>query len=233
MVLCKINGVAARYWPTKRQLAELFAAILLFSNLPQYRLKIMSSKLAYGVGFNDRKYPTRVKGKNTKQYHLWYNLLARCCCPDVQKKHPTYIGCTVSENFKNYSYFYAWCQNQIGFGQKGFQLDKDLLLKGNKVYSETSCLFLPRELNNLLTSSKQNRGNLPIGVSVHQGRLAVRCCRKPAPHHVGLFDTVEEAFATYKQVKESYIKSQAEKWKDQIDIRAYEALMRYEVLPTD
>lgn len=48
-----------------------------------------------------------------------------------------------------------------------------------------------------------------------------------------MFKTPELAFQAYKQAKEAFIKQQAEKWKDRIDIRAYEALLRYEVLITD
>ena len=190
-------------------------------------------KLAYGVGINDGEYPTKVGDKRLREYSIWREALARCYNPRVQKKTPTYIGCTFSENFKSYSYFYGWCQNQIGFGKKGFELDKDLLLKGNRVYSEDTCLFLPQELNKLLTTRKTAKGSLPVGVSTAKNRFRVRCCRKPAPFFVGIFNTPEEAFQAYKQAKETYIKLQAEKWKDQIDIRAYEALMRYEVLPTD
>ena len=47
--------------------------------------------------------------------------------------------------------------------------------------------------------------------------------------HLGLFNTELEAFKAYKTAKESFIKEQAEKWKSQIDPRAYEALMNYQV----
>jgi hypothetical protein len=153
--------------------------------------------------------------------------------PILQKKRPTYIGCSASENFKSYSYFHEWCQHQVGFGKEGFELDKDLIFKGNKIYSEDTCLFLPSELNSLLTSNKAGRGTLPIGVTAVGNRFRVYCGREPASIFVGSFKTPEEAFNAYKQAKENRVKAQAEKWKDQIDVRAYEALMRYEVLPTD
>lgn len=191
------------------------------------------TKLVYGVGFNDRKYLSAVGGRSFGEYKVWRDLLARCYHPKVQKKTPSYVGCSVSESFKSYSYFYEWCQSQIGFGRENYHLDKDLLLKGNKVYSEAACVFLPRELNVLLTSRKAERGELPIGVSTAANKFRVRCCRKPLPSFVGIFDTPELAFQAYKQAKETYIKLQAEKWKALIDPRAYAALMAYEVLPTD
>ena len=154
--------------------------------------------LICGVGVNDRRYPAGIKGQKIKAYELWHKLLNRCYNLDVQKKHPTYIGCSASENFKNYSYFYEWCQNQIGFNQEGYQLDKDLLLRGNKIYSEDTCLFVPRDLNNLLISSKGGRGNLPLGVTAYRGRFLSQCCKESSSRYIGHFNTPEEAFEAYK-----------------------------------
>ena len=192
------------------------------------------AKLIYGVGVNDGKYPAKVKGKNVKVYEIWYDLLLRCYCPKFQEKQATYKGCFISENFKNYGYFHDWCLTQIGFGQAGFHLDKDLIQKGNKLYSEDTCLFLPRELNNLLTTRKELRGSLPVGVSANGNGFQAECCTgKNSPKYIGRFGTPELAHNAYKQVKEAFIKRQAEKWKNFIDPRAYEALMRYEVSITD
>ncbi len=191
------------------------------------------TKLVYGVGINDGKSPAKVKGKNLKEYDIWRGLLRRCYSPESQKKRPTYLGCSVSENFKSHSYFYDWVQKQIGFGQEGFELDKDLIFKGNKIYSEDTCLFLPSELNSLFTSCKRARGKLPVGVTLQSGRFRAQCSIDSVPSYLGYFDTPELAFQAYKQTKEAFIKLQAEKWEALIDPRAYEALLRYEVILTD
>jgi len=191
------------------------------------------TKLVYGVGINDRKYPAKVNHTILKEYDVWQSLLARCYSAIMQKKYPTYVGCSVSENFKSYSYFYEWYQNQIGSRQEKPHLDKDLLFKGNKVYSEDTCLFLPRELNNLITFRRADRGSLPIGVTSYQGKFIAQCSTKRASQHIGCFNTIEEAFAAYKEVKEAFIKRQAEKWKAHIDPRAFAALMAYTILITD
>ena len=94
------------------------------------------SPSVFGVGVVGTKYPTKINDVQTKEYVLWKDMLKRCYCEKYHLKKPTYIGCEVSENFKNYSFFYEWCQNQIGFNNKDWQLDKDLLVKGNEVYSE-------------------------------------------------------------------------------------------------
>jgi len=191
------------------------------------------TRLVCGIGVNDGKYPSWFVGKAPKEYALWNSLLKRCYSLSFKKGNPTYIGCSASENFRNFSYFHEWCQNQIGFDQEGFQLDKDLILKGNKLYSEETCLFLPRELNALITTNRVSRGSLPIGVCANQGRFLAQCGYNSTSRYVGRFNTPEEAFAAYKRAKETFIKLQAEKWKAHIDPRAFAALMAYEVQITD
>ena len=193
-----------------------------------------------GVGITGTKYPTTINGAQTKEYVLWVHMLQRCYSNTLKKRCPTYEGCEASENFKSYEYFYEWCHKQVGFGNDGngnpFHLDKDLLVKGNKVYSEDSCVFLPQEINSLLTKREASRGEYLIGVCWSKTNKAFRVMvrkNKGKQEYLGYFNTELEAFNAYKQAKESFIKEQAEKWKDKIDDRAYEALMNYEVEITD
>ena len=190
----------------------------------------------YGIGVFGIKYPSRVNGVKTKEYKLWHSMLVRCYSDTIKKKHPTYIGCGVSGNFKSYEYFYEWCQKQIGFGNKGWHLDKDLLVKGNRVYSEDSCVFLPQEVNTLLTKRTNSRGEYSIGVSwskTSKAFVATVAKNKGKTEWLGYFKTEIEAFNAYKTAKESFIKEQANNWKSQIDDRAYNALMNYTVDITD
>ena len=185
-----------------------------------------------GVGVVGTKYPIRVNGTLTKEYTLWQNMLQRCYSNTCQKKQPTYKGCEVSDNFKSYEYFYEWCHSQIGFGNEGWHLDKDLLIKGNKVYSENVCVFLPQEINSLLVKCTASRGEYLIGVYWDKTKKAFKAQvnkNKGKQEHLGFFKTEIEAFNAYKEAKEAFVKEQAEKWKSQIDYRAYEALMNYQV----
>ena len=189
-----------------------------------------------GVGILGTKYPSRVNGVHTKEYKLWTGMLERCYSITLKKKYPTYKGCEVSENFKSYEYFYEWCQNQIGFNNKDWHLDKDLLIKGNKVYSETTCVFLPNEINILLTKRTALRGKHLIGVhwsKTNKAFVAKVNKNKGKQEHLGSFATEIEAFNAYKIAKESFIKEQANEWKGKIDDRAYNALMNYTVEITD
>ena len=190
----------------------------------------------YGFGVLGTKYLASINGVQTKEYKLWCCMLVRCYSDSFKKKQPTYEGCEVSENFKSYEYFYEWCNKQIGFGNKDWHLDKDLLIKGNKVYSENTCVFLPKEVNSLLTKREALRGENLIGVSwskTNKAFVAMVNKNKGKSEHLGYFKTEIEAFNTYKQAKEAFVKEQANKFKSQIDPRAYNALMNYQVEITD
>ena len=189
----------------------------------------------YGVGVLGNKHPITINGVQTKEYVLWCSMLKRCYSEGYKKKHQTYKDCEVSENFKSYEYFYEWCHKQVGFN-KEWHLDKDLLTKGNKIYSESTCVFLPQEINSLLVKCTASRGEHLIGVSWHNTKKAfvARVGRsKGKQEHLGYFNTEIEAFNAYKTAKEAFIKEQANKWKDKIDERAYQALINYTVEITD
>ncbi len=185
-----------------------------------------------GVGIVGAKYPITINSILTKEYTLWCSMLKRCYSNAYKKRQPTYEGCEVSNNFKSYEYFYEWCNKQVGFNNKDWQLDKDLLTKGNKVYSENTCIFIPAEINLLLVKREALRGTHPIGVRWHKRDKAFVAKvnkNKGKQEFLGYFNTELEAFNAYKVAKEAFVKEQAEKWKSQIDERAYEALMNYEV----
>ena len=186
-----------------------------------------------GVGVVGSKYPVSEKsGKLTREYLTWANMIKRCYEKDKTNKHPTYEDCSVSENFIKYTYFYEWCNRQIGFDNEDWHMDKDIVFKGNKLYSEDTCVFVPREVNNLFTTRVRFRGEFPIGVHYSTGKgkfvaqISKNCDKRI---HLGLFDTSEEAYLVYKNEKECYIKEVAEKWKGRVDNRVYEALVSYEV----
>ena len=209
-----------------------FEKTVQFGHIKSGEVKDPYSPSVHGVGVTGTKYPSYEYGVQTKEYQMWVGMLERCYDEALKKRCPTYESCKVSENFKYYEYFYGWCNKQIGFGNDGWHLDKDLLVKGNKVYSETACVFLPQEINLLLTKRDNNRGEYLIGVSWNKKAsafLAKVNKGKGKRVHLGCFKTEIEAFNAYKKAKESFIKEQANEWKGKIDERAYKALMEYEV----
>ena len=201
-------------------------------NIRNGNVKDRYSPSVYGVGILGTKYPSKINGVHTKEYLLWQRMLERCYSDVYKKQKPTYKDCEVSENFKSYEYFYEWCNKQIGFGNEGWHLDKDLLIKGNKVYDENTCIFIPSEINLVLVKRTALRGEYLIGVSWHKkGKSFVAQINKNKgkQEKLGSFNTEIEAFNAYKKAKEAFVKEQANKWKSQIDERAYNALMNYAV----
>ena len=217
-----------------------YETLVRLTNIRSGEIKDPYLASVFGVGVVGAKYPTRVNGVKTKEYVLWTNMLVRCYSDALKKRRPTYEGCKVSDNFKSYEYFYEWCNKQIGFSNEGnenpFHLDKDLLTKGNKVYSEDTCVFIPAEINTLLIKREASRGEHLIGVSWHKATkkfISQVDIGLKSQKHLGLFNTEIEAFNAYKVAKEAFVKEQANKWKSQIDDRAYNALMDYTVEITD
>lgn len=200
-----------------------------------------TNKLVYGIGVKGNNYQCNIGRNLIREYSLWSGMLRRCA-KTYQEKHPTYTGTTCSENFKSFTFFYEWCNNQIGFNNQDengryWQLDKDIIIKGNKTYSEDVCVFVPQKVNKLLIRRDKNRGEYPLGVcwSKWTSKFYATCCVGGANlnRHIGYFDSVKEAFFSYKAAKEAYIKQVAEDYKSSLDQRAYQALMNYQVEITD
>ena len=207
-----------------------------FGNIKKGIVRDRSVPSILGVGVVGDEV-TKVNGNRLKEYNLWQALLSRCYCDKFHVKCPTYKDCSVSDNFKYYPYFKEWCNNQIGFNvldDKGnhFELDKDLLIKGNKVYSEDACCFIPREINVALIYNQTKKGNHPIGVSYSKvnNKFVVYVKKgNGSREYLGYFEDASVAFLAYKASKEAYLKELANKWKDKIDPRVYEALIGWEI----
>jgi hypothetical protein len=112
------------------------------------------------------------------------------------------------------------------------EVDKDILHKGNKVYSSDNCIFAPKSINNLFINAKASRGDLPIGIDRAKNgtfRVRVRKMDKGRQSIIGYYDNIVEAFEVYKENKEKLIKETAYKYKDKIPKKLYEAMMNWVV----
>lgn len=190
------------------------------------------AKLVYGVGiYTKGKYFACVGNKRTKEYELWIAMLRRCYSDKHKLKHPTYRGCTVSEEFKNFQFFAGWCSTQIGFGVDDFEMDKDLMCTGNKQYDKDTCIFIPRDVNLTLTLCGASRGLFPVGVRYDKvlGKYRSTARLGGKQTYLGVFNTPEEAFEVYKATKESHVKALAVKYREIIDPRAYDAMINWSV----
>lgn len=181
----------------------------------------------------------RYNSKNCGRiYTLWRNILRRCYCEDTRRKFPTYAEVTVCPEWLDFQNFAEWCYSQKFFNAKDdkgnpYQIDKDILVRGNKVYSPEFCRFVPSSVNNSILTSKSKRGAHPIGVYFKRGKFFSQitggCSGKRSTIALGSFDTEEEAFQAYKRAKEAYIAEVANKWEGYIDLDVYESLLRWSV----
>lgn len=185
---------------------------------------------------------SKENGKHKKSYLVWRSMLERCYNPNTHRKEPTYIGCTVCEEWECYENFEKWyLENYYEVNDEKMCLDKDILVKGNKIYSPSTCVFVPQRINNLFTKTNSKRGTYPIGVSYYPryNKFCVHCSiinksnGKKSHKTLGCYDSVDEAFNIYKDFKESYIKSIAEDYKYVIPSNLYNALINYNVEITD
>ena len=170
-----------------------------------------------------------------KAFKNWHRILIRCYDEKQQEKQPTYKGCYVSDYFLKYQNFKEWYTQQPNWDNPKYVLDKDLLVKGNKVYSPDTCCFIPVEINSLLTTTNKRRGDTPIGVCVRKKRKGYQACLRinGKDRHLGSFDCPIRAFEAYKVAREAYYKEKAEQWKGKISGEAYEALKNRKVEITD
>lgn len=189
----------------------------------------------YGIGFiGEGKYITKLNKRDTKEYTSWSGVLKRGNSKFFKEKNPTYRDATVCKEWHNYQNFAKWHeQNYHPEIMKGWHLDKDILLKGNKLYSPETCCFVPHEINSLIIKSNKCRGVLPIGVKKQNKKYISTLSKNGKCVFLGSFDTPEEAFQAYKIAKEAHIKEVADEWRGQITEPCYQALYNYKVEITD
>lgn len=180
----------------------------------------------YGVGITGIKYPTVEDGKLTKEYITWCGIIKRCFNDKLKQKQPAYKDAMCCDEWLNYENFYEWLHSQENFDRwiNGYRwaLDKDILIKGNKLYSPDTCCLVPQNVNCLLLKRDALRGNLPLGVRQNGNKFQTK--------H-GTYETAEEAFYAYKLQRENYIKQVAtfEYESGNIIKSCYEALVNYSI----
>lgn len=179
---------------------------------------------------------TVIGGKRyeTQMHSAWSNMRGRCRKNTKhQISHPTYIGCSILPEWEDFQNFAEWYSSQVGFEVRGeddrvFQLDKDILFKGNKVYGPDTCVLIPSQLNSFFIDCGAQRGKYPQGVSYFKGGGKFRSyIRDEGKYvHLGLFRTVGEAEKVYLEAKGDMLVKWIEKLDSQsiVDDRVVSAL---------
>ncbi|UGO46092.1 HNH endonuclease [Bacillus phage vB_BanS_Chewbecca] len=191
------------------------------------KVKSVYDKTLCGVGYiGEGKYKSK-----SNAYKIWSSIMNRVYDIEYHHNNPTYSGCSVAEEWHNFQIFAKWYDdNYYEIDGQRMQLDKDILIKGNKIYSPETCVFVPQCINLLLTKRENERGMYPIGVHAFQNRYKAQCSNGFGKQkHLGMYDTPKEAFIAYKQYKESVIREIANSYIDRIPERLYNVLMEYKV----
>ena len=212
-----------------------------YSNFKEGNIKCPYERKVYGVGYlGEGKYKTRENGKATRVYSTWNSMLQRCYNEKCQEKNPTYKNCSVTEEWYNFQNFAEWYYNNY-YEIEGERmcLDKDILVKHNKIYSPDTCIFVPQTINVLFTKSDETRGDSVIGTTLDYGKYIVQCSMinpktgKSKCEYLGTYDTETEAFQVYKYYKEKNIKQVADYYGNKIPQKLYDGMYKYEVEITD
>jgi len=196
-----------------------------FPYTPASKTSLSKRKPIFGVGINDSDYitQTKINGKLAQcpYYRAWTGILVRCYSFKYHKRQPTYIGCSVVDDWLTFSIFKSWMEKH---DWQGKQLDKDLLTIGNKVYSPETCVFVDRHTNSLLSDSAAIRGDYPQGVCFQKkaGKYQATISINGKSNHLGLFTSPETAESAYKKAKAGEIERVAYL---QTDFRITEALL--------
>lgn len=195
------------------------------------RVKNPYYRSVYGVGYLVIGiYKMSENGKDTKVYKTWAGILQRCYSDSYHKKQPTYKDCEICQEWECFQNFAAWHEeNWKAYMDSTWDLDKDILVKGNKIYSPSTCCFVPDKINSSFVKRQNYRGNLPIGVTKKGKKFQVEC----NSNNLGIKDTPEEAFELYKIIKEKEIKELADEYIGLISDACYQAMYNYQVEITD
>lgn len=193
------------------------------------KVKNPYDKTVYDIGYlGEGKYN---KENSLLIYIEWQSMLRRCYDPYYLNRQPTYIDCYVEKDLHCFQNFVEWWKNnEYECNGEKLYLDKDILKKGNKIYSKETIILVPQRINNLFTKRQNYRGELPIGcVFRPNGKIQVSCNNGNTRIYLGVFNNKRSAWLMYKINKELVIQSVADEYKDSIPQKLYEALYRYKV----
>lgn len=208
-----------------------------YQNFRIGQVKNPYDKLVFGIGYyGEGEYKAKVNYRLTDEYNSWKNLLARCYSDKYRYLHPSYEDCYMYEEWLNFQTYAKWYHvNWYDIGEGRMHIDKDILVKGNKIYSPETCIFVPQRINEIFSTRKSLRGDLPCGVSRNpSGSYSVTCgIDNGIIENLGTYKTVEDAFDAYKIRKEQNIKDVADEYKDRIPAKLYDALYSWVVEITD
>ena len=174
-----------------------------------------NKKLVFGIGIND------ITGSyNKKYYSIWKDMLRRCYDKNYIIKYHTYKDVYVCEKWKYLSEFKKWFDI---YYIEDYQLDKDLYIPNNRIYSPDACLFIPSDINKLISKHKKEEKDYKANSSgKYQAEISIHGIRK----YLGVYKTSKEAYNICNKEKSKYYMSIADELVD-INDKIYIGLYRH------
>lgn len=187
-----------------------------------------------GIGYlGDGEYKSRIDGIKTPEYICWSSMLTRCYSDKYIKKK-NYIACSVCDEWHNFQNFAKWYQNNsYALEDDVLELDKDIIQKGNKIYSPDKCILVPHKINTIICNRHNDRGRYYIGVRKAKNGYTAICNIKGKQTYFGTYPTEIEAFYAYKRAKETEIKRVAELYRGTIPDLIIEYISKHKIELTD
>ena len=108
-----------------------------------------------------------INGEETKEYKLWMAMIYRVYSESQLKHHSSYRKCKVCDRWLVYANFLEDIKSlpnyELWLHSDQYELDKDLLQHGQefKIYSPTTCMFVPKNVNIRLPKPKKEKAPKP------------------------------------------------------------------------
>lgn len=102
----------------------------------------MQSKSGNAFFIGNGKYKSKIGQERTVAYERWRGMISRCTDVKYQERFPTYKGCSVCDEWRNFQNFAKWHEEHYPSDGGSYHLDKDIKVAGNKVYSPTTCMYV-------------------------------------------------------------------------------------------
>lgn len=142
-------------------------------------------------------------------------------------RNTSYKSVRIDDRWLRFSNFKKWYDKHYPYeleeeyGIK-FEIDKDLLSDGDKIYSPETCIFLPNKVNNFLANKMTNNTSGHTGVIWHKQvkkwRARINDFHTHKKKSLGLFVNIEDASEAYKVAREN----------EALKVKEYMTMLGYE-----
>lgn len=182
--------------------------------------KILFGVACIGIGV----FETRKNNKTVPIHRIWRDMIRRGYDPKYKAKRKSYEHVIVCKDWLNYQNFAAWASLKY---VENWDLDKDLLSSAFKIYSPETCCFLPPEINQSIPRILKSK--LPTGVDTRNNKtFSIRITIDGIRINKFGYKRIEDASIAYLNLLKEKLSGLAEKYKSNLDVRAYEKLKSFD-----